>query len=749
MKPGWNVLLVEDSLADSILIERELKRSGRSVVCRRVESIDEIEKAAHESSWDVVLCDYNLPQMNFQDVIACIQDRLPDAPLLLISSSIDLEKAVALLKLGMVDFVHKDGLARLVPCIERGMVEAATQAARRAAESELAESRRFAQSSLDALSAHIAVLDGEGTILSVNRAWRKFGAENGGIAARVAEGVNYLDVCERDGQDGNRVADMIREVMAGGRQECVHEYSCHSADEDRWFLCRVTRVDDGGVLRVVTAHENISARKEAELEIAKREEDLLRQRNALIALNSDTRLNPVGLDAALRRITETAARTLDIRRASIWRLNRDGTSIECMDLFDSASGLHSGGMELASDDFPVYFKSIHEATIIAADDAATHPDTCEFSREYLPAHGIRSMLDAPIHLRGALYGVVCHEHVASVRAWTSNEKSFAVALASLVTLALEEEERHQTETTLREARERLQRAVKAGKIGLWEWDLETGAADFSAEWLAQAGLPAVAEIGTLDAWYQRVHPDDVGPLRQTLKDCTDNPQMRFQREFRLRHADGDYRWILLSASAEKDAAGNPIRVTGTNIDITDRKQLEQEFQQAQKMESIGRLAGGMAHDFNNMLGVIHGYAELSIASLEEGNPLYENLAQIQRAGDRAASLTRQLLAFSRRQVLRPEVIDIDAVIADMEKMLRRLIGEDIDLAVERTDRLGHVMADPGQIEQILMNLAVNARDAMPRGGCLTIATANGTLDEQQARRRPGVGPAPIQAPTWK
>ena len=860
MKPGWNVLLVEDSLADSLLIERELKRSGRSGVCRRVDTLVGISEAAATSSWDVVLCDYNLPQFSFFELISHIQQCLPGVPLLLISGSIDLDKAINLLKLGIADFVLKDSLARLVPSIERCLEEAATQAARRTAESELVESRRFAQASLDALSAHIAVLDGEGTILAVNQAWRDFATENEGVAVRVAEGANYLAVCDNDGHDGKSIAGMIRGLMAGEQQEYLHEYPCQSPGEARWFLCRVTRVDDGGVLRVVTAHENITARKEAELALVKREEDLLRQRNALIALTVGSMPNRDDLLSMIRHITEAATNTLDVGRASVWCLNSTGTSIQCIDLYDATSDHHSGGAELSAVDYPIYFTAILESRIIAADDARAHRITREFSGGYFQDHGITSMLDAPIHVRGKLYGVVCHEHVGPVRIWTSDEKSFAMALAGLVSLALEENERRQAderlrlhsaalkatnngiviadregtitwvnpafsaltgytfedavgrdprelvnsgchtkeffdemwttilsgqiwhgnivnrrkdgslyheaqsiapifnaaaqithfvavkedvserlrvEATLQEARERLLRAVTAGRIGLWEWEPETGTANFSAEWVTQAGLPAVAENGTLESWFQRVHPDDEGPLRQTLRDCADHPQTRFQREFRLRNADGEWRWILLSASGQNGETGQALRVTGTNIDITDRKLLEQEFQQAQKMESIGRLAGGVAHDFNNLLGVIIGYAELSITSLEEGHPLYENVVQIQRAADRAASLTRQLLAFSRRQVLRPQVIDIDTVVVEMEKMLRRLIGEDIKLVVERTGILGHVMADPGQIEQILMNLAVNARDAMPGGGCLTIATRNEMLDEEQARRRPG------------
>ena len=171
-------------------------------------------------------------------------------------------------------------------------------------------------------------------------------------------------------------------------------------------------------------------------------------------------------------------------------------------------------------------------------------------------------------------------------------------------------------------------------------------------------------------------------------------------------------------------------VRGSFIDITERKKLEERLRQSQKMESVGRLAGGIAHDFNNLLTVITGYSELMLSQLEERSPLVKEVEEIKRAGERASSLTQQLLAFSRRQVLQPRVIDLNEVVSRVEKMLRRLIGEDVELRTVPGAGLWSVKADPGQIEQVLVNLVVNARDAMPGGGVLTIETGNVFLDEE-------------------
>jgi nitrogen-specific signal transduction histidine kinase/CheY-like chemotaxis protein len=160
------------------------------------------------------------------------------------------------------------------------------------------------------------------------------------------------------------------------------------------------------------------------------------------------------------------------------------------------------------------------------------------------------------------------------------------------------------------------------------------------------------------------------------------------------------------------------------LDVTDRKQLEEQFRQAQKMEAVGRLAGGIAHDFNNLLMVIQGYGDLLVERLHASDPLRKNVEQIQTAAQKATSLTRQLLAFSRKQMLAPKVLNIQAIMADMETILRRLIGEDIVLEAVSAPSLGYVKADRSQIEQVVMNLAINARDAMPGGGRLTIESSN-------------------------
>src|SRR5437667_2984438 len=227
-----------------------------------------------------------------------------------------------------------------------------------------------------------------------------------------------------------------------------------------------------------------------------------------------------------------------------------------------------------------------------------------------------------------------------------------------------------------------------------------------------------------------VHPDDV-PLALDLFGRVLQGEPRPTIQFRILTRAGTYRVAEFSATAQlRD--GRLTGILGIGRDVTERLGLEQQLRQAQKMEAVGRLAGGIAHDFNNILTAITGYADLLLEDLGATDPRRQDADEIHKAADRAAGLTRQLLAFSRQQVLQPTVLEVNKLVSDLEKMLRRLLGEDVELSTRLAPTTGRVKADPGQLEQVVMNLAVNARDAMPNGGKLTLETANVDLDEAYA-----------------
>ena len=213
-------------------------------------------------------------------------------------------------------------------------------------------------------------------------------------------------------------------------------------------------------------------------------------------------------------------------------------------------------------------------------------------------------------------------------------------------------------------------------------------------------------------------------------------------EVKWRRKDGKSITVRLSGRVVTDESGDPAYIEGIVEDVTERRMLEQQLRQSQKMEAVGRLAGGVAHDFNNLLTVIRGYTEILLSDLPTGDVRRAELEEIMKASERAGSLTRQLLAFSRQQVLAPKVLNLNTIVLNMHNLLRRLLGEDIDLQTVLDPQLGHVKADPSQIEQVVMNLAVNARDAMPMGGRLTIETANVELTENWGRDIISAKPGP-------
>jgi two-component system, cell cycle sensor histidine kinase and response regulator CckA len=232
----------------------------------------------------------------------------------------------------------------------------------------------------------------------------------------------------------------------------------------------------------------------------------------------------------------------------------------------------------------------------------------------------------------------------------------------------------------------------------------------------------------------QIHPEDRDKVAKAADEAR-RTGAGTSLEYRMRHKDGS--WRALESRASTILKGGQVeKLVVVNRDVTERKGLEEQFRQSQKMEAVGRLSGGVAHDFNNLLGVIIGYGEVVEQGTPVESPLRSSVEEMLKAGHRAATLTRQLLAFSRQQVMDPRVLDLNAVVKDMEKMLKRLISEDIQLLTHLDPRVGHIKADQGQIEQVIMNLAVNARDAMPKGGKLEIATSDVYMDESYIRKYP-------------
>ena len=292
-------------------------------------------------------------------------------------------------------------------------------------------------------------------------------------------------------------------------------------------------------------------------------------------------------------------------------------------------------------------------------------------------------------------------------------------------------ERRRAAQRLEESEIRFHLAARATRDIVYDWNIKSDTLFWGDTLTSAFGYDPHGIEPSNDWWIARIHPDDASNVTAGLARALEGTADSWSAEYRFRCADGTYAVVLDRAYVLRDDAGRAIRLVGSMSDLTERKALEEQLRQAQKMEAVGQLAGGIAHDFNNILTAITGFSELLLADTSPEDERYDSIGEIRAGANRAAALTRQLLAFSRRQMLQPRLLDLNRSVRAVEAMLRRLIVEDITLVISLDPAIGHVRADPGQIEQVLMNLVVNARDAMPRGGSLTIETTNVEFHEAE------------------
>jgi signal transduction histidine kinase/DNA-binding response OmpR family regulator len=461
----------------------------------------------------------------------------------------------------------------------------------------------------------------------------------------------------------------------------------------------------------------------------------IRARAQLSALGAAIGLSLIGSDSithALQQCAEALVTHLDAAFARIWTLNdRDGVlelqaSAGLYTLLNGPHGRVPLGQfkigRIARDRKP------HLTNSVIGDPEVN--DQAWARREGMVAF--------------AGHPLIVNDHVVGVMALFARHAlpdaviTALAAVADHVALGIE---RHRSAAALRVTEERMRFALEAAGVGIWDMDFAAGILRWSAILEAQHGLHPGMFGGTFEAFVACVHPQDRNTLLETLGKAN-RSGADFSVQYRSIWPDATVRWLSGAGRVHLGEHGEPVRGVGITLDVTERHTLEAQYQQAQKMEAIGQLAGGVAHDFNNLLTVILGYCELLLADLDSDDPRQADMIEIQKAGTRAAGLTRQLLAFSRKEIIEPTRLDLNAVVTDMRAMLGRLIREDVTVVLDLGPELALVMADRGQVEQIVMNLAVNAGDAMPAGGTLTLETANVDLNEHDAQRHRAVTPGP-------
>ena len=317
----------------------------------------------------------------------------------------------------------------------------------------------------------------------------------------------------------------------------------------------------------------------------------------------------------------------------------------------------------------------------------------------------------------------------------------AVAVTGLVLAAAVRLERNQATKALAHSQDRLYRALDAARMGIWYWSVETGVLTWDDNLRRLYGLESGEPISSYDDFLARVHPDDRERVGLTVRQVLDNGG-DLEYEFRILLSDGRVRWIADHGEIHRDEHARPVYLTGISTDVTDRRVSEERLRQAHRMESVGRLAGGVAHEANNQMSVVLGASGFILKRSDVPEAVRADVEFIQKAAERTAAVTAQLLAFSRRQILKPEVLDLNDLVKGWEPVLRRIMGADCGVVLRLAPGLGPVRADPGQLEQVLLNLALNARDAMPRGGRISIETFQLELNPEYTRGKPGTSIQP-------
>jgi two-component system cell cycle sensor histidine kinase/response regulator CckA len=726
MKRTLRVLNVEDSERDVALLRLHLSRAGYELIFGQVETSSAMKVALETREWDVVLSDYSMPTFNALAALKLLKEMKVDLPFIIISGTIGEEVAVAAMRAGAHDYLMKDNLLRLAPTIERELQEAKNRRARQGAEEALRESVRTKEESL-------ALLD---TLLST--APVGFAFHNRDLVyERINESlaaINGLTVEQHLGHTLREVLPemaavvepLLQRVLEWGKPVIDLELSGPRSAElgqQRYLLTSFypVRMQGGETLGIGVLVSDITERKLAEQALRESEERyrLLFESNphpmwvydvvtlAFLAVNEAAiqhygysreeflsmtikEIRPQEDVPALLENVSLVSGGMD--KAGIWKhRKKDGRII---DVEITSHGLAFAGKraELVLVNDVTEGRRIEAMRLRRAAQVALRAEINTALAE--SDSSLRSILERFAE------ALVQHLEVAFARIWTLNRDENMLELQASAGQYTHIDGPH------------ARVPVGTFKIGLIAQqrqphitnDVQNDPLVSDKEWarreemIAFAGYPLIVEdrlVGVMAMFARQMLPEDTLDSLAFVAD-------------------------LISQGIERKRAEEALH------------QSEERLRQSQKLEAIGLLAGGIAHDFNNLLTAINGYSDLTLRRLPADDPLRRNVEEIKKAGDRAASLTRQLLAFSRKQVLQPKVIDLNSVISELERMLGRLIGEDIELRAMLEPQLGHVKADPGQVEQVIMNLVINARDAMPQGGKLTIETENVSLGEEYA-----------------
>jgi two-component system, cell cycle sensor histidine kinase and response regulator CckA len=527
---------------------------------------------------------------------------------------------------------------------------------------------------LDALSARVAVLDQDGVILAVNQAWKDFARVHGLDPATVSAGTNYLAVCDaaRDYQAGEAkaMAAGIRAVLEGATREFILEYTCPLPEEKKWFQAHVTRFAEPAPVRVVVAHTDITA---------------------------------------VRSIVE-ALRVSEEKFSRIFHL--------CPDLI-TINRLEDGVYLDANQGFTNTLGFTREEVVGRSSlpgDLSIWVDKSDRDRlvEHLKAHGEAIGFEMRFRRRD---GKV-------ITALESCKMLEIDGEPCLLSVTRDISERKQAEDILRETAQRLALATASGKLGIWDRDLLDGTLIWDDQMFEIYGMDRGAGPLSHATWSERIHPEDLPAVEEATLAAIVG-ERPYSAEFRVVCPEGMLRYVKGQAIVIRDTAGKAVRMIGINWDCTaqkeaelERQRLQAELQQAEKLESIGSLAGGIAHDMNNVLAAILIMTALLREKFSDGDPVAKGLDTILSAGNRGRDLVQALTDFARKGLGKQRPLDLNELLRKEVELLQHTTLQKVRLALDLDPSLPAVLGDPSALGNAIMNLSINALDAMPQGGTL-------------------------------
>ena len=720
------VLIIEDNGDDVAYIREMLHEAspgGFNVVI--AESLAEGLSALANGGYQVILLDLSLPDSRGLDTFAEVYAAASDIPIVVLSGMADESAAIEAVHRGAQDYLVKGTISETV--LARALQYAVE---RKAITKALADSEARFRGLAESIADVFYAMDKDLRITYWNHAAEAFT----GVPATEAMGSSFYYVFPH--VSGSIAEQAYLDVLRTARPQAF-ETQQDLGGQKVFYEVSVYPFKDG--LSVFA--KDVTARRAAE--------ESLRHRAEIEALVAEISTSFVSLaagdmDAGINRALRKMGEFAGVDRSYIFLLAADGTRMSNTHEW-CATGIEPQRLILQDQSVADYLWSISRlraGEIVHVPRVGDLPEEASPERRILELQDIQSLVLVPMLSKASLIGFLGFDSVRREKTWDDMDVQLLKVVSEILVTAIE---RHRAEEDTRQSEERFQVLLESLHDVVWAASYDGSALLYLSPTAETVyGRPRAAFFANSQLWREVVHPKDGPRVDQESAKLFAAGQADI--EYRILRPDGEVRWLRDRKSVVLDKAGKPVRIGGVASDITEHKRIEEQWFQAQKMEAIGLLAGGIAHDFRNQLTVIKGFGERLLRRELVKEEAREDVEEILKAVEHSASLSAQLMIFSRKETLHPRVVNLAGVVSEMSKGLHRMLGEDIRLATRFQKDLGSVALDPSLFQQAVMNLAINARDAMPQGGELSIELSNVDLGSDFIKGQPDVAPGPyVQA----